>query len=52
VGIENGQFYIKINAACVAVVLVSSSEMTRWVAAFSPASKDDEDEALYDERNG
>jgi len=31
---------------------VSSSEMTRWVAAFSPVSEDAEDEKLYDERNG
>jgi len=31
---------------------VSSSEMTRWIAAFSPAPNDDEDETLYDERDG
>ena len=26
--------------------------MTRWIAAFSPAPNEDEDEALYDERDG
>jgi len=36
----------------VSVAVVSSSEMTRWIAAFSPASREDDDEKLYSERNG
>ena len=31
---------------------VSSSEMTRWIAAFSPVSSEEEDEKLYTERDG
>jgi len=38
---------------CVSWLLcVSSSEMARWIAAFSPVSSEDEDETLYNERDG
>jgi len=33
-------------------LLLSSSEMTRWIAAFSPMPNEVETETLYNERDG
>jgi len=33
-------------------LIESSSEMTRWIAAFSPVSSEEEDEKLYSETDG
>jgi len=43
------RFCLNDNRSC----CVSSSEMTRWVAAFTPAARDGmEEEQLHDERDG
>jgi len=40
------------NTCGILLLFASSSEMTRWIAAFSPVSSEEEDEKVYSEKDG